>query len=438
MTGEGITTQGQTVAGILGNQLKTQWRHVLSVQGLGVPAMTNTDPSSSAVYMDSEVIGINGALAFKNSTTIGFPPSTFLVKNVSITGYTNSITDCGTGTCITDPPGNITLHYTGTAQTLFDSGATAATLNLPILETPTANDPDPSTWGRLGDDLTTWNATMASCPSSTVGAAPGQYGLLIVPPSTINVNVPNCINHIACNYAAPPPGATYNIQFTVAGSSSTPLIVEGCPEGQNGITHTGSRTVVLLNDKTSGYTSSPGAGNVFCENCILGGSVPIVFQSSQSFWGRQVNQEQPLSAKLQCAGCKIWMLGYKTEHNGSDLILTGGAQAEIYGISALGNPGTGNPNGTMFQITDSSLFVTGTALTQCTITQPTGACNNQWTNWVDETRFGVEDIFRVLNATTVGNTQNLGMFYSFGASGGGVIVPLPRFQMGDSISQGKF
>jgi hypothetical protein len=81
MTGEGITTQGQTVAGILGNQLKTQWRHVLSAQGLGVPAMTNTDASSSAVYMDSEVIGINGALAFKNSTTIGFPPSTFLVKN---------------------------------------------------------------------------------------------------------------------------------------------------------------------------------------------------------------------------------------------------------------------------------------------------------------------------------------------------------------------
>ncbi|MGF7181447.1 hypothetical protein [Tunturiibacter psychrotolerans] len=133
-----------------------------------------------------------------------------------------------------------------------------------------------------------------------------------------------------------------------------------------------------MNDKTSGYTSSTGAGNLFCENCILGGSTPIVLQSSQSFWARQLNQEQPLTAKLQCNGCKMWILGYKTEHNGSDLVLTGGASAEIYGISALGNPG-GGPNGTMFQITDSSLFFTGTALTQCTITQGSGAWNNQFT-----------------------------------------------------------
>ncbi|MGF7180371.1 hypothetical protein [Tunturiibacter psychrotolerans] len=436
MTGENITIQGQTSVGIFGNQLKTFWRHLFSFQPFGVPAMTNLDLNSSAVVMDSEVYALNGAIAFKNSSTSGFQPSTFFIKNTTLNGYTASITDCGTGTCITDAPGNITFHSTGTPQSLFDTAVTPNTLNLPVQETPVASDPPAATWCQFGDDISTWGTTMAGCGVSTIYAPPGQYGLNIVASGTYSITVPDSINHVNCNYAAPPPGTTYNIVFTIAGVSTTPLIIEGCPEGQNGIIHTGSRTVVILNDKTSSYTSSAGAGNLFCENCILGGSTPIVLQSSQSFWARQLNQEQPLTAKLQCSGCKMWILGYKTEHNGSNIILTGGAYAEIYGVSALGNPG-GGPNGTMFELTDSSLFFTGTALTQCTITQGSGACNNQWTDWVTEIRLGVTENYGVLNATTVGGTENMGAFYSFGAAGGN--SPLPQlFQIGNFIRHGRF
>ncbi|WP_433963680.1 hypothetical protein [Tunturiibacter gelidiferens] len=437
MTGENITIQGQTSVGILGNQLKTFWRHLFSFQPFGVPAMTNTDLNASALVMDSEVYALNGALAFKNSTTSGFPASTFFIKNTTITGYTSNITDCGTGVCITDAPGNITLHSTGTPATLFDTGTTFNTLNLPVQETPLASDPPAGTWCRFGDDVSTWATAMAGCGVPTIYAPPGQYGLNIVASGTYSINVPDTINHIKCNYAAPPPGATYNIVFTVAGSSSTPLIIEGCPQGQNGIIHTGSRTLVILNDKTSSYTSSPGAGNLFCENCILGGSTPIVLQSSQSFWARQLNQEQPLSAKLQCNGCKIWILGYKTEHNGSNMILTGGAAGEIYGVSALGNPGVG-PNGTMFQVADSSLFFTGTALTQCTLVQQNNPCNNQWTNWVTESRLGVTLTLAVPFATTVGGTENQGMFYSFGAAISAPASTTSPFQLGNFLRKGRF
>ncbi|MGF7181446.1 hypothetical protein HDF11_002964 [Tunturiibacter psychrotolerans] len=60
-------------------------------------------------------------------------------------------------------------------------------------------------------------------------------------------------------------------------------------------------------------------------------------------------------------------------------------------------------------------------------------------NWVTEIRLGVTQNYGVLNATTVGGTENLGSFYSFGASGGGGNVPLPQlFQLGNFIRRGRF
>lgn len=104
----------------------------------------------------------------------------------------------------------------------------------------------------------------------------------------------------------------------------------------------------------------------------------------------------------------------------------------------LGAPG-GGPNGTMFQIMDSSLFFAGMAPSQCNTTQRSGACNNQWTDCVTATRLGETQSLGVLFATTVGGTENMGSFYSFGASGGGGSVPLPQlFQLGNFIRRGRF
>lgn len=442
ITGENITIQGQTLtAGILGNQLANFWRHVFVYEPSGVPAGTNTAAGALAFWMDSEVYANNGALAFKNSTASGFPASSFSIKNVTINGYTNSVQDCASGTCVFDQPGNITMRQTGPVQSLFNTSP--ALLNLPVKETPKANDPPVAQICQLGDNLAAWQGVFNSCNSGTVESPPGQYGLNVKVTGSIPITVPDSINHINCNFAAPPPGATYNIVFTVAGTSSTPLILEGCPEGQNSVVHSGSRTLVLLNDKTSSYLANQGSGDLFCENCIIGGNTggdsTVTFYSSQHFYCRQCNPEQPTADKYTLNGATAWVFGAKSEHGGAFFNMSNGARAEVYGLMALGNPGNGNPNGTLFKVTDSDLDFIAAAVTQCTITQGSGACNNQFTNWATITRNGVSQTMPVPNATVVGNTQVMGLFIDAGLSGvSPPQVTIPLFQIGNFLRKGRF
>lgn len=444
VTGEHVTVEGQTTtAGIVDVALPSFWRHTFIHEASGVPAMTVTTNATTAVVMDSEVYTPSGALAFKNSTASGFPTSFLFIKNTTISGYTNSVQDCASGTCVFDPPGNITVRNTGAVTSL--SNTTPSLINLTVKEFPKPIDPPVSQICRLGDDLTTWQASINSCTSSTVQAPPGQYGLQFVPPSSVAINVPDSINHINCGYGMVTPGATYNIAFTVAGTSSTPLVIEGCPEGQNSVIHTGSRAVALLNDKTSAYTSSPGAGDLFCFDCIIGGSTggvgtndtTVTLQTGQHGYFEQWNPEQPTADKLTCSGCIVWDFGSKSEHGGALFNISGGAQVEVYGHMALGNPGATNPNGTLLKVTDSSIDFIGSALTQCAI-GPT--CNppngNQFNNWASVTRAGVTQVMTVPNATTVGSSQALGLFIDTGGSTPPITIPL--FQLGNFIRKGHF
>lgn len=422
ITGERLTVQGQTSVGILANQLANFWRHLFSFQPSGVPSLTNTAAATPSVVMDSEVYATSGALAFKNSTASGFPASSLFIKNTTLSGYTNSVQDCASGTCVFDAPGNITARNTGAIQTLFSTSPSL--IDLPVKEFPKVNDPPVSQICQLGDSLATWPASFASCASTTIEAPPGQYGLIPVFTGTLSITVPDSINHINCNYATPPPGATYNIQFTVSGTSTTPLIIEGCQEGQHSIVHTGSRAVALLNDKTSIYAPSPGAGDLYCMNCIIGGSTgtvtandtTVAIQSSQHVYLEQWNPEQVTADKMTCSGCTIWDFGSKSEHGGALLNLSGGAVAEVYGHMALGNPGPGNPNGTLFKITDSSFDFTGAAITQCGVV--VNPCNppfgNQFTNWATVTWLGVSRTLAVPNATVTGFSQAMGLFIDTG------------------------
>jgi hypothetical protein len=284
-----------------------------------------------------------------------------------------------------------------------------------------------STWVQLGTDITTWQATLTACGSTTMYSPPAQYNKGSLSGGTLNITVPDCVNHLQFFDAMPDPGSTYKIIFTVAGTSTTPLIFESCPQSQCAINQTGTRTVVLLDENSYNYAAGTGAGDLFIDDTILGANlngtnVGVNFVAGQHIWARASNQEQATGPKLTCNACTLWMFGYKTEHNGTILTLTAGSQAEVYGGEYLGNPGAGNPNGTTFVLNDASLFFTGTASTQCSPTGP-GVCNypagNQWTNWVQETRGGVP---RALTTPTGGGfpntgvTQNMNTFFALGAA----------------------
>jgi hypothetical protein len=415
MEGEYVTVEGQTTSGAAITNIAIQLRKTLFVED-GVPAATNTGAQAHLTITDSEVYDNGGPVCFKNSTTSGFPPSVLFVKNVQFhSSCTDTVDDYGTGSLVATTT-DVVEQTTGIYQTLFDAGNPHVSLGLPINETPEANDPASSGWGILDPtDVTTWNASLAACTSTTYMLAPGQ-----VPGSgTSNITIPDCVNHIQFFNSMDTPGTTWHAIFTVAGTSTTPLIFEGCPQNQCGLTHTGSRPVVMLDVNTYNYATSPGAGDLYVDDAILGANLNssggVTFQASQHVWARALNQEQPSATKVTCLGGTIWIWGYKTEHNGPNLDLEPGCRGEIYGFEFLGDPSVAGVNGTAITINNASFFMTGKAATQCLIPCQFGF-GNQFYFWVGETRSGVFQQLAVTNATTTGETRAMNAFFANGAA----------------------
>jgi len=419
MTLEYMTISGQTGFGVSNTNMRMQLRKALYVEPSTALTIFNTATKGNLTLMDSDIYANGAAACIQNSTTSGFPTSFIYAKNLSVHGScTTTINDYQSGTLV-PTTGDITEYWSGTAQSLFDSGSSAHSLTTPATqETPQPTDPALSTWCALGSDITTWQATINGCASTTVYTPPAQYG----GSGQVNITIPDSINHFQGFNAMDTPGATYHIIFTVAGVSTTPLIFEGCPQAQCGIIHTGTRTVTIVDDNTYYYNSSPGAGNVFVEDAILGGSTlgvgdsSVIFQASQNVWARAWNQEQPTAQKIICLGGTIWVNGIKTEHNGTNFVLKSGCQVNIYGFDALGDPSIQGAGGNIVQMTDASLFMTGMMSTQCTITG-SPPCNNAFYDWTQETRTVTTLSLPIPLATTVGSSQSLiGPYYAYGAA----------------------
>lgn len=419
MTGEYFDIQGQTGNAIFNTNLRLQIRKARIVEPSTTLPIFNTAAKGNMVLMDSDIYANGASACIQNSTTSGFPASAFYAKNVAVhSSCTTTVNDYGTGMLVSST-GDIVEQWTGTAQSLFDSGSPAASLATPAtVETPQASDPAVSTWGLLSNtDATTWTASLAACPSTTFFTPPG---IVTTASGNPGVTVPDCVNHLQFFTAmTPTPGNTYHIILTVAGTSTTPLIVEGCPNAQCGLIHTGSRTVVFLDQNLYSYNSSPGAGNVFIDDAILGGTISgdssVTFQASQNVWARAWNQEQPTQPKVICLGGTIWVMGIKTEHNGPDFDLSAGCQMNIYGFDALGDPTVQGAGGNLVNLTDASLFITGMMSTQCTITG-TPPCNNAFYFWSNENRGASNASLAIPLAQTVGSSQSLiGPLYSYGA-----------------------
>jgi hypothetical protein len=102
------------------------------------------------------------------------------------------------------------------------------------------------------------------------------------------------------------------------------LIIEQFGYGVK-VEHHGTRTIVIK-DGSFGYSSFPGAGELFLEDVVTG---QIAFRAGQSVWARQLDDEYT-GTKITNAG-SLWVLGLKTEQSGIVINTTNGGQTEVLG-----------------------------------------------------------------------------------------------------------
>lgn len=127
------------------------------------------------------------------------------------------------------------------------------------------------------------------------------------------------------------------------------------------IEHTSQRTLVLNNLLGFHYVpKTPTPGDVFINDCV-GSSV--IFKN-QNVWARQLNlesntQSQPnITAKVLNDNARVWILGYKTEDEGTTIKTINGGKTELFGAAHVGS-GVSNPDNPRFITEDSSFSVAG-------------------------------------------------------------------------------
>lgn len=366
-----ITTEGQTGTVLRSGSLKMSIQHWLS-DNASTALLTAVNGAVSII--DSELLNGSG-IGINNS-----PGASVFVRNVIVTGYKPSESDSGTGTPITYT-GNLTQNWTGAARSLFDSGQSPSSLYLTEAETPLpTDDPTQNNWTVLGTDVSNWCSQITGSLSVTVYAPPGTYA---AGSGTESCSIPDSVNHINF-YNAVSKNNEPHFSFTVAGASSTPLVIDGCPFFACAITHTGSRTVVLNDTALANFATYAGAGDEFLEDNAFppfstGPSYVVSFSPGQSIWARQFDVESTTLPGTLCNGCTLWVLGYKTENYPEitpPITLKNNARAEIFTsfFYPLNTAGTGTAP---INLTNSAFF----AAPVFSFVNVTGY---GWQNWVQE------------------------------------------------------
>lgn len=306
-TAENITCQAnsQYVMKNDASALPWQVRHLFSYNK--TPVVT---AGTSDVLLDSQLY-CSGSTGATTAIQSGSGTGNIYVRNVGVGScYINSLTDAASGTSVTlTQVANPTIaeYWTGTAQTLFDTGAIKGSLKLPITELPQpVDDPKPSNWCAAGPDLTTLPAELATCTSATFyfpvlhNYGTGNTttttndllgtGVYSVPGNTtINAYVPATVTHIQGNGFRMQGANTsiLNLYVTTAGPD---LYIDHAFFTNNSlnIIHTGTRRIIL-SDMGANYVPSQGAGIAFLEDFEPG--VNQTFAPGQSVWAWQYDNE---------------------------------------------------------------------------------------------------------------------------------------------------
>lgn len=145
------------------------------------------------------------------------------------------------------------------------------------------------------------------------------------------------------------------------GPGKSPSVTIERLEKVESIKHSSQQTLVLNNLLKFHYVPKiQKPEDVFINDCV-GSSV--IFKN-QNVWARQLNlerdtQAQPnITAKVLNDNARVWILGYKTEDEGTTIKTINGGKTELFGAVHVGS-GVFNPDNPRFLSEDSSFSVAG-------------------------------------------------------------------------------
>jgi Pectate lyase superfamily protein len=313
-TYQNITLSNQRVAGIFNNG------NYLSIDGLksfnAVPVIESLATSGSVVLLNGRFQGGYSALsAIENRGSL-------YVRNTTASGYASVIQDGNNRI-----PGNSVTEFTADPSKSLFTTNNKTSLNLPVLETPTYEDKDPSKWGKF--------------EPVRYGSMAGLQGLLNSGKSTIYfpegvylsgpvvIEVPATVNRIVGFSSVINAGSEGGLTFRVVGNSNKPLIIEQFGYGV-AVEHDSARTLVLKGGRYK-YTDTPKSGNLFLEDVGMGA---LRINYPHSVWARQLNIESLGNAnvpKIINNGGTLWIMGLKTEGKATVINTMNGGKTELLG-----------------------------------------------------------------------------------------------------------
>lgn len=329
MTLENITLKNQKQAGLQCATNTVSLRKLTSVNK--VPAIRtrnyNYNPEGpgicTMVVLDSELTGGASDVSAIESSGLLY------ARNITTSGYQSAIEQKGT---IVE--GANVSEYSSKTEMLFENSP-ARSLNLPIAETPTFEDPNMENWA--GVECTGYYPSCGVAGSLREALDSGKATVYFPFEKRqvydeLTITVPPTVRRIV-GYSSITNGGGKNgggIKFVVADDHTEPLIIEQFGYGIK-IEHTGKRTLVLKDSKFR-YKSKPGAGNLFLENVEIHN---FTMYDSQKVWARQFNNERRGDTKITNNGGQLWVFGIKTEGTGTVLDNRDGAKTEMLGVFVL-------------------------------------------------------------------------------------------------------
>ena len=329
VTAENIRLSGQREFGIY------NYNNVLSIGGLrswnSVPAVrngTSTTPDGLLTLVDSELHGSEpAAVAIENYGGI-------LLRRVATSGYATAVMDRGVARSLS-PKG----QWASLARAA--SRSPAGSLRLRVPAAPTVPGVGRSQWAgvgdygaRPGDSIDDTVAIQAALNSGlpVVYLRPGWYLL------TRTLRVPTTVRAIVGFDAALDAtrgdfaGSSTDAVFEVPGDSTDPLAVtqlvfKASPAVVD-VERTGSRRIALEDVHVGGLPFRGTPGDLFLTD-VEGGN-GWKFTPGQRVWARQLNAEQR-GTKILNQGASLWILGLKTEGDGTAIRSVQRATTELLG-----------------------------------------------------------------------------------------------------------
>jgi hypothetical protein len=362
MTLEHITLTGQNKYGFYNDGQCVSIRGLVSTNA--VPALYNTKGAGVVALVDANLRG--GGRAASEPAVVN--ESVLFARNIRTAGYGLAIRSSG-GAGRSEKGPLVTEFVSHPVRSLFP--APQRSLGLPVKETPRVP------WDPLEDwaNITAFGATpgdAADCTQAIQKAIDAGKPTVYFPNGSFKVDGIVEIRGKVRRLIGTQSHLSGKGRLKFVDGEAPVVVFERVSLGYSGIVveHAAKRTLVISNTVMDAGYMNTGTGDLFVED-VCGGPWQI---TRQNVWARQINPENPVT-KIVNDGGMLWILGLKTEREGTLIETRNGGKTEVIGgfCYATSKPKT------------TPMFVNHNSWLSVTIGE---ACfnNNPFTMLVSETR----------------------------------------------------